>query len=63
MMGNIIIETAEKMGERRGAERREEEIAKNMLAKGIDLLDIIEVTGISTERIRKIRESIEAKAV
>ena len=62
-MGNVIIEVFERAGEKRGAERREEEIAKNMLAKGIDLLDIIEVTGISTERMRKLRESVESKVV
>ena len=33
LMGNIIIETAEKIGERRGAERREEEIAKTCWQK------------------------------
>ena len=67
MMGNIIIETAEKMGEKRGekmgAERREEEIVKNMLSKGMDALDIIEVTGLSVDRIRKIRETVQDRAV
>ena len=62
-MGNVIIEYFEELGEKRGAERREEEIAKSMLDKGMDLLDIIEVTGLSVERIRKLRETIQNKAV
>ena len=58
-MGNVIIEYFEELG----AERQKEEIAKNMLAKGMDVLDIIEVTGLSIERMREIRETMQAKAV
>ena len=58
-MSNVIIEYFEELG----AERREEEIARKMLAKGMDALDIIDITGLSTERIRRIRESIRDEAV
>ena len=34
-----------------------------MLAKGYDLLDIIEITGISTERLREIREAVRSEPV
>jgi len=57
--GNVIIDVAEEYG----AERRAEEIAQKMLAKNMDVLDIIEVTGLSTERIRVLRESMRTKAV
>jgi hypothetical protein len=62
-MGNVIIEVFEEIGEKRGAERREEEIARKMLSMGMDTLDIIEATGLSTERIRKMRESLRSEAV
>ena len=62
-MGNVIIEYFEEQGEKRGAERQKEEIAKNMLAKGMDVLDIIEVTGLSVERMREIRKTKQSKAV
>jgi hypothetical protein len=62
-MGNVIIEYFEEIGEKRGAERREDEIAQKMLSKGMDVLDVIEVTGLSAERIRKMRDSINNEAV
>jgi hypothetical protein len=53
-MGNVFIEYFEERGEK----RNQEETAKRMLAKNMDILDIIEVTGLSTERIRELRESL-----
>ena len=41
-----------------GVEREREEIARKMLTKGMDILDILEVTGLSPERIREMREII-----
>jgi hypothetical protein len=49
-MGNVIIEYFEE----RAIAKNSEETAKKMLAKGYDLLDIIELTGISAERLREI---------
>ena len=60
-MGNAFIEYFEERGEKRGIklgeERRQEEIAEKLLALGIDILDIIEATGISPERIREMRKA------
>jgi hypothetical protein len=57
-MGNVIIEYFEELGEKRGIdlgrEQKSEETAKKMIAKGYDLLDIIELTGISADRLREI---------
>jgi hypothetical protein len=55
-MGNVIIEYFEEIGEKRGIERNSEETARKMVAKGYDLLDIIEITGISAERLREIAQ-------
>ena len=52
--GNVILDYAEN----RGAERRAEEIAGKMLTKHMDVLDIIEVTGLSVEKIREIRKEM-----
>jgi hypothetical protein len=49
-MGNLIIEYCEEIGEK----RKGEETARKMVAKGYDVLDIIEITGISAERLREI---------
>jgi hypothetical protein len=59
-MGNVLFEYFEEIGEKRGIEigieRNGEEAAKRMVAKGYDLLDIIEITGISAERLREIAQ-------
>ena len=57
--GNVILEVAE----RYGAERNKEETARKMLAKNMDILDIIEITGLSPERIREIRNTLRDEAV
>ena len=57
--GNVILDVAEERGEK----RKQEEIALKMLIMGLDPLDVIEATGLSTERIRKMRESIRSEAV
>jgi hypothetical protein len=58
-MGNVIFEYLEE----RGAERRQEEIARKMLDKNMDVLDIIDVTGLTTERIRELRENLAKERV
>ena len=40
-MGNIIIDVAEKRGEKRGIELAHEETGKKMLTDNCDVLDII----------------------
>ena len=62
-MGNVIFEVFEERGWKRGTEAKEEEIAKKMLAKNMDVLDIIEITGLSTERLREIRKGITNDAM
>ena len=57
-MGNVFIEYFEE----RGVERNKEETARKMLAKCMDALDIIEVTGISAERLRELRESVHKES-
>ena len=59
MIGNIIIETAEKMGEK----RKMEEAAQKLITMGLDSLDIVKAAGISVERLAEIRETMRAKAV
>ena len=61
LMGNIIIETAEKMGEKRGEKRKMEETAQNLILMGFDSLDIIKATGISIERLAEIREALRGE--
>jgi len=58
-MGNVIFEYLEE----RGAERKQEEIARKMLDKNMDVLDIIDVTGLTTERIRELRENLAKERV
>jgi ABC-type cobalt transport system substrate-binding protein len=53
-MGNVIIEYFEELGVKRGREQQKEEAAQKMVAKGYDLLDVLEITGISVERLREI---------
>ncbi|MDR1531739.1 MAG: hypothetical protein LBS62_06090 [Clostridiales bacterium] len=43
-----------KKGWEEGREERSEEVARKMLAKGYDWDDIIEITGISYKRLRKL---------
>ena len=56
---NVILQVAEEYG----AERKVEEIARKMLAKGVDTMDIMDFTGLTTEQIREIRESMSKEAV
>ena len=57
-MGNIFIEYFEE----RGAEREKEKTARKMLSKGMDILDIIEVTGLTTEQVREVRDTVRGEA-
>jgi len=53
-MGNVIFEYLEERGEK----RKQVEIAKKMLSMHMDVLDVIEATGLSTEEVRKMRDSM-----
>jgi len=65
--GNVILDTAEAYGEKRGIRigevRQQEEMAKRMLAKGCKLSEIIEFTGIDIDRLGELQESIRSEAV
>jgi len=56
---NVILKVAEKFG----AEQEKEEIAIKMLAKNVDLLDVIEFTGLSIDRIRELRQNVHGNAI
>ena len=58
-LGNIIIETAEKMG----AKRQQEETVIKMLSEGMKLSDIIRFTGIDVDRLSEIRDTLRGEAV
>ena len=58
-MGNIILETVEEYGR----ERKAEETAQKMVSKGYDSLEIIDLTGLSVERVREIREAMRSAIV
>ncbi|MDR1150271.1 MAG: hypothetical protein LBJ93_01395 [Clostridiales bacterium] len=45
-------------GMERGREEREIEIARNSLKKGLDMCMISEITGLTIEEIKKLREQI-----
>ena len=62
-MGNVLFERLEERGMERGKKDTQEEIAIKMIAKGMDLRDIIEITGLTTESLREMRESVHNKAV
>ena len=47
---NTLIEEAEQ----RGIEKNKLEIAKNMLKKGMNIEDIIDITGLTKEQIKKL---------
>jgi len=57
-MGNIILEVAESVGERRGRVSQKEETARKMLLDNLDVLDIIKYTGIDAERLKELRNVI-----
>ena len=57
-MGNIIIDVAEKRGEN----RVKEETAIKMISKGYDSLEIIELTGLSIERVGELRSDLRREA-
>ncbi len=47
------ITTATEIGEQKGAEKKAVDIAKNLLAKGMDCKAIAEITGLTEEEIKK----------
>ena len=57
-MGNVIIEVFEE----RGRKAEKEETAKKMIAKGYDSIEIIELTGLSLERVGELRSSTRLEA-
>jgi len=52
-----LFYTAEIKGEKRGMEKREIEIAKNLLLAKVDIEIIIQTTGLSREEIKSLRTS------
>ena len=54
MVGNAIFEAMEEIGEERGAERRQEEIAVGMLQEGYKLSEIIKLTGVDLDRLEEL---------
>ena len=45
---------ARRDGKKEGAKAKEIQIAKNMLKKGMNILDIIEITGLTKEEVEKL---------
>lgn len=62
-MGNVVIEVFEELGREDGRKREKEEIARKMLDKNMDMLDIIDITGLNTEQIREIRDAMRGESV
>ena len=50
----LILNTEKKISYEEGVNERNIEIAKNLLSKGMDIVDISEVTGLSIEEIKKL---------
>lgn len=48
------LDTAKQEGKEEGREEREAEIAKKALAKGLSIDDIIDLTGLSREQIKRL---------
>ena len=61
-MGNVFLEYAEEYGKEKGIAEGKDIIAKNMLAKGYDVLEILELTGIVPARLRELINSVSAPA-
>jgi|GEM_PF-5254797 len=57
MRSHILIQLSEEIGEERATER----IALNMLSKGMDLLDVLECTGLSIDQVRALRETMPSE--
>ena len=57
--GNVILDVAEEYG----AKREKEEIARKLLSMGMDAIDVVEVTGLSNERIRELRDTIRSESI
>ena len=55
MIENSIRDEATKKGLERGTEQSKNEIAKNVLKKGLDISLISGVTGLSNEQINKLK--------
>ena len=51
---NTNLEEAEKRGKEEGKKEKQQEIAKKMKEKGIDISTIIEITGLKKEEIEKL---------
>ena len=59
IMGNIILETAEKIG----ADRQKEIFARKLLEKGFDSLEVVDLVEISVEHVRELRENLRKEAI
>jgi len=62
-MGNVILEVFEEIGRAEGRKKEKEEIAHRMLAMGMDVLDVIDVTGIDIERLRELRDRVRENPI
>ena len=49
------MEKGMKQGMKQGLEQRSLEIARKMLAKGMDAASVMEITGLSAERMRQLK--------
>ena len=66
VMGNAILEYAEergeergiRLGEERGKEHKAEEAAIKMYAKGYEIQDILEITGVNIKRFKEITVNV-----
>ena len=50
------LKKGEALGEEKGMRNREKEIARQMLSKGLDIKLICDMTGLSEEKIKKLKE-------
>ena len=53
-MGNVIFEYFEERAEK----RNKEEIAKKMISRGYDSLEVVDITGLSIEQVKELRSAI-----
>ena len=49
------VDTAKRQGIAEGMEQRSLEIARKMLAKGMDAASVMEITGLSAEQMQQLK--------
>ena len=55
----FIKKRAKEEGEKAGEKREKKEIAKKLLEKGMEIKEIIEITGLKKEEIEKLLNEIK----